>query len=133
MKVRCVEIPELTNCSKAWSRSEYSHASLTDRNFFLVLIFYLPGSYTFKSETERGPERPCRINSQGSYRRRLRSLLLYLCYVFRALINSLGCYFVWICLFFVVFCLFVVVCCCCFVCLFVVVVVVWGNDFFNGD
>ena len=26
-----------------------------------------------------------------SYRRRLRSLLLYLCYVFRALINSLVC------------------------------------------
>ena len=29
-----------------------------------------------------------------SYRRRLRSLLLYLCYVFRALINSLVCWFV---------------------------------------
>ena len=28
-----------------------------------------------------------------SYRRRLRSLLLYLCYVFRALINSLVCWF----------------------------------------
>ena len=28
-----------------------------------------------------------------SYRRRLRSLLLYLCYVFRALIISLACYF----------------------------------------
>ena len=28
-----------------------------------------------------------------SYRRRLRSLLLYLCYVFRALINSLVCSF----------------------------------------
>ena len=26
-----------------------------------------------------------------SYRRRLRSLVLYLCYVFRALINSLAC------------------------------------------
>ena len=26
-----------------------------------------------------------------SYRRRLRSMLLYLCYVFRALINSLVC------------------------------------------
>ena len=28
-----------------------------------------------------------------SYRRRLRSLLLYLCYVFRALINSLVCWY----------------------------------------
>ena len=28
-----------------------------------------------------------------SYRRRLRSLLLYLCYVFRGIINSLACYF----------------------------------------
>ena len=30
---------------------------------------------------------------QGSYRRRLRSLLLYLCYVFRTLINSPVCRF----------------------------------------
>ena len=29
----------------------------------------------------------------NSYRRRLRSLLLYLCYAFRALINSLVCWF----------------------------------------
>ena len=69
-----------------------------------------------KSETERGTERSCRIDKQGSwgcwlrlmeflylvftrmpgesYSRRLRSLL-YLCYVFRALINSLVCWFIW--------------------------------------
>ena len=35
-----------------------------------------------------------------SYRRRFRSLLLYLCYVFRALINSL------------VYCLRIGICCC---------------------
>ena len=59
---------------------------------------------SYKSETERGPKRPCRSNTQGSYlalgirmrgesyRRWLRSLLLYLCYVFRAQINSLACW-----------------------------------------
>ena len=64
-----------------------------------------------QSKTERGPERSCKIITQGredvslvefmylafarmpgeSYRMRLRSLLLCLCDVFRALINSLVC------------------------------------------
>ena len=70
-----------------------------------------PRLHTQRCETERGPERSCRINTQGfsilkmylwwslctrmpgeSYRRRLGSLLLYLCYVLRALINSLVCW-----------------------------------------
>ena len=48
-----------------------------------------------------------------SYRRRLRSLLLYLCYVFRALINSLVC---WFCaLYFRYAPARCCCCCCCFV------------------
>ena len=44
-----------------------------------------------------------------SYRRRLRSLLLYLCYVFRALINSLVC---WFCTSALGLVLFQINCCC---------------------
>ena len=52
-------------------------------------------------ETKRGPEDVPLVEflylvftrmPGESYRRRLRSLLLYLCYVFRALINSLACW-----------------------------------------
>ena len=53
-----------------------------------------------ESETERGPQRALTVEFMylvftrmpgESYRRRLGSLLLDLCYVFRALINSLVC------------------------------------------
>ena len=83
--------------------------SVTKRSTYVLHII--------KSVTERGPERSCSINTLGSYtqgcasggvmhlvftrmpgegyRRRLGSLLLCLCYVFRALINSLVCCFLY--------------------------------------
>ena len=67
-----------------------------------------PCSIYTQSETKRGPERSCRINTKyvplvefkhlvftrmpgESYHRGLRTLLLCLCDVFPALINSLVC------------------------------------------
>ena len=79
-------------------------------------VIRLMNTNWLKSETERGPDRSCRFNTDStqiqhtrdvplvefmylvftrmpgeSSRRRLGSLLLYLCYVFRVLINSLVC------------------------------------------
>jgi len=53
----------------------------------LVCLFvcFVGGGGFLRGCTSGGVYVPCK-----SYRRLLRSLLLYLCYVFRALINSLG-------------------------------------------
>ena len=47
--------------------------------------------YLLKGCSSGGVYAPCKHMPGGSYRRRLRSLLLYLCCVFRALISSLVC------------------------------------------
>ena len=56
---------------------------------FMYLVFTrMPGESYSRRSTSGGVYVPC-IYTHASYRGRLGSLLLYLCYVFRALINSL--------------------------------------------